>query len=378
VWLLYWAMDFSVNSLPAKFRDSVRPFVFAGPAMAILGVYLVYPAINTVIISLQDRTSDKFVGLDNFVTLFTEEAYRRTLINSAVWVLFAPLVTVAIGLAFATLADRLDKRSEAIAKSVIFLPMAISFVGASIVWRFVYSFRPEGFGEQIGILNALRLTDLFDFATSNFLTLFLLFLIPVALGIGAHALSRRMPFDSRGQGALKGAATILIYLPAALVALGAIAALFFGKSAQPVDWRSWEPWNNGFLMVILVWLQVGFSMVILSSAIKGVPDDILEAARIDGATEWQVFWKVTFPSVASTVVVVWTTVVITVWKLFDIVWVMTGGQFNTSVVAEKMVREFFTNANNGLGAALAVLLFIAVIPVLIINVRRFQAQEATR
>mgnify|MGYP001827159387 FL=1 len=131
-------------------------------------------------------------------------------------------------------------------------------------------------------------------------------------------------------------------------------------------------------MVILVWLQTGFSMVILSSAIKAVPDDILEAARIDGATEWQVFWRVTFPSVLSTVVVVWTTVVITVWKLFDIVWVMTGGQFNTSVVAERMVREFFTNGNNGLGAALAVVLFIAVVPILIINVQRFRAQEAIR
>jgi alpha-glucoside transport system permease protein len=147
---------------------------------------------------------------------------------------------------------------------------------------------------------------------------------------------------------------------------------------EPVDWLATPIWNNLFLMVILIWLQTGFAMVILSSAIKSVPDDQLEASRIDGANEWQVFWKITVPSIASTIVVVWTTILITTWKVFDIVWVMTGGREGTSVVAQQMVTEFFTFTNDGMGSALAVLLFLAVVPILIVNVRRFREQEATR
>jgi alpha-glucoside transport system permease protein len=186
--------------------------------------------------------------------------------------------------------------------------MAISFVGASIVWRFVYSFRPAGFGEQIGLLN--------------------------------------------------GALT--------------------GLGSEPIAWLLSEPWNNFYLMVILVWLQTGFAMVILSAAIKSVPEEIIEAARIDGAGEFQVFRKVTIPSIASTLVVVSTTVIITVWKVFDIVFVMTGGRFGTQVVAERMVTEFFTNRNSGIGAALAVVMLVAIVPLMVVNVKRFREQEETR
>jgi alpha-glucoside transport system permease protein len=186
--------------------------------------------------------------------------------------------------------------------------MAISLVGASVVWLFVYSFRPAGYGEQIGILNGI----------------------------------------------------------------------WQGLGGSPVQWLSIQPWNNLLLMIVLVWLQTGFAMVILSSAIKGVPEVLLEAARIDGATEWQAFWRITFPSIASTLVVVWTTVVMMVWKVFDIVWVMTGGREGTQVVAQQMVREFFTNHNYGVGATLAVVLFVAVIPILLVNIRQFRAQEAIR
>jgi alpha-glucoside transport system permease protein len=181
-------------------------------------------------------------------------------------------------------------------------------VGASIVWRFVYSFRPEGFGEQIGLLNGI----------------------------------------------------------------------WQGIGAEPVSWLQQEPWNNLMLMVVLIWLQTGFAMVILSAAIKSVPDDILEAARIDGANELQVFWRVVFPMISSTIVVVGTTIVITTWKVFDIVWVMTGGRNGTGVVAQQMVTEFFTNKNDGRGAALAVILLVAVIPIMIVNVKRFRAQEEMR
>jgi alpha-glucoside transport system permease protein len=228
--------------------------------------------------------------------------------NSLAWVIVVPFVSIVIGLGFAVLSDRLGRKGEAFSKTFIFMPMAISFVGASIVWRFVYNFRPEGFGDQIGLLNGI----------------------------------------------------------------------FTAIGREPVAWLLQEPWNNFYLMVILIWLQTGFAMVILSAAIKSVPEEIVEAARIDGANEFQVFRKVTIPSISSTIVVVATTVIITVWKVFDIVFVMTGGRFETSVVAEKMVTEFFTFRNSGSGAALAVILLVAIIPLMIINVRRFREQEEMR
>lgn len=308
VWALYWGMDRTVSLLPERAAAGVRPFLFVGPAMVLLAFYLVYPAVNTTILSFRNTRSTDWVGFANYQRVFTESQYLVSIRNSILWVVLVPLAAVVIGLLFSTLADKLRPGAESAAKSLIFLPMAISFVGASVVWAFVYAFRPEGFGNQIGILNAIR----------------------VATG------------------------------------------------ADPVAWLAIPLWNNLFLMVILVWLQTGFAMVILSSAIKSVPEVLLEAARIDGASEWKVFRSVVIPSIASTIVVVWTTILITTWKVFDIVWVMTGGRDGTGVVAQQMVQEFFTNRNNGVGAALAVVLFIAVVPILVINVRRFQAEEAIR
>lgn len=308
VWVMYWGMDRLISTLPGNMPAALRPFAFVGPAMVLLGFYLVFPVINTILISLQDRRGEEFVGLDNYATIFSQSDYLISMRNSILWVLIVPAVAVVIGLVFATLADRLPPRAESVSKSLIFLPMAISFVAASVVWIFVYSFRAEGFGDQIGLLNALKVA-----------------------------------FD-----------------------------------LDPTLWLQQTPENNLYLMVILVWLQTGFAMVILSSAIKGVPGELLEAARIDGATEWQVFTRVIIPSVATTIVVVWTTIVITTWKVFDIVWVNTGGDFDTSVVAELMVTEFFRNKNNGVGGALAVVLFVAVVPILILNIRRFREEEALR
>jgi len=306
--LVFKGMDMVVDLFPERFQETVRPFVFVGPALVILGIYLVYPAINTTILSLKDADGDNFVGLDNFTSIFGDSKSRGTIIRSVAWVIIVPFFAVSIGLGFATLADKLGKRAENFAKSLIFMPMAISMVGASIVWLFVYSFRPPGFGDQIGILNGI----------------------------------------------------------------------WSGLGNQPIAWLLQEPWNNLFLMVILIWLQTGFAMVILSAAIKSVPEDIIEAAQIDGANEFQIFWKVTLPTISSTVVVVTTTIIITVWKVFDIVFVMTGGQFGTSVVAQQMVTEFFTFRNDGRGAAYAVILFLAVIPVLWINIRQFRLQEELR
>jgi alpha-glucoside transport system permease protein len=309
VFFLYWAMNRLIDWLPGRYAEGVRPYVFVGPALVILTVFLIYPVINTILISLKDADSESFVGLDNFVFVFTNEDMLRSIRNTFGWIIVVPTFGVGIGLAFATLADRLRRRGEAVAKSMIFLPMAISFVGASIVWRLIYDFRPEGFGSQIGLLN----------------------------------------------GAMQG----------------------LGRN--PVAWLQVEPWNNLYLMVIMVWMQTGFAMVILSAAIKAIPDEIIEAARIDGATEMQVFRRVIVPTILPTIVVVTTYMVINALKVFDIVFVMGNPEAQgTVVIAERMIDWFFISDHDGRGAAISVVLFLAVIPIMIWNVRRFREQETIR
>ena len=309
VFFLYWAMNRVVDWLPERYRGGVRPYVFVGPALVILAVFLVYPVINTIIISFFGRQPGSgFEGLDNYKFVFTDDSMRRALRNTLGWIVFVPLVATTIGLAFATLADRL-RRGEAVAKSLIFLPMAISFVGAAVTWRLIYGFRPEGFGTNIGLLNGIKQ----------------------------------------------------------------------GLGMSPTAWLQVKPWNNLLLMVIMIWIQVGFAMVVLSAAIKSIPDEIIEAARIDGASELQVFRRIIVPSIAPTIAVVATYMVINAMKVFDIVFVIGGAETNqTEVVAERMIQWFFISNNDGRGAAIAVLLFLAVIPVMIFNVRRFREQEALR
>ena len=308
VFFLFWAMNRVVEWLPARYREGVRPYVFVGPCLVILSVFLIYPVINTIVMSFKDANTQSFVGLDNFRFVFTDDSMLRAIRNTAGWIIFVPLVAVSVGLAFATLADRL-RRGEAVAKSMIFLPMAISFAGASVVWRLIYSFRPAGFGSNIGLLNGFM------------------------LGLGQN----------------------------------------------PIAWLQQKPWNNLFLMVIMVWMQTGFAMVVLSAAIKAIPDEIIEAARIDGASELQVFRRIIVPSILPTIVVVTTYMVINALKVFDIVFVVGGAETNgTEVIAERMIRWFFISANNGRAAAIAVVLFVAVIPVMIWNIRRFREQEEIR
>ena len=311
VFTLFWAMDRLVDLLPDRLGEGLRPYVFVGPALVILAVFLVYPVINTIVVSFKDANSSGFVGLDNYRFVFTDPSMLRSIRNTAMWIVFVPLVAVTTGLVFATLADRL-RHGESVAKSLIFLPMAISFVGAAITWRLVYSYRPQGFGSNIGLLNAAK-TGL----------------------VGGH----------------------------------------------PVAWLAQQSWNqnNVYLMVIMIWVQTGFAMVVLSSAIKAVPDDIIEAARIDGATEFQVFRRIIVPSILPTIVVVTTYMVINAMKVFDIVFVMGNAEANhTEVVAERMIRWFFIQSNDGRGAAIAVVLFLAVIPVMVWNVRQFRKQEEIR
>ena len=308
VFALFWAMDRVVSWLPEGWREGVRPYVYIGPAIVLLSVFLIYPVIDTLLTSFKDASGQHWVGLDNYRFVFSDPSMLRSIRNTAGWVIIVPTVAVSVGLLFATLADRLT-RGESLAKSLIFLPMAISFVGAAVTFRLIYSYRPEGFGSNIGLLNGI--------------------------------------------------------------------VMAFGKN--PVPWLSEQPWNNLLLMVIMIWIQVGFAMVVLSAAIKSIPEEILEAARIDGANEFQVFWRIVVPSIAPTIVVVSTYMVINSLKVFDIVFVMGNAEANkTEVIAERMIRWFFIKAHDGRGAAIAVVLFIAVVPVLLWNVRQFREQEKIR
>lgn len=306
---LFWLLNFLVERLPGKASDRLKPWVFAGPATVFISIFLVYPAVRTLLSSFQDRNGEEFVGLANYTALFTDSAFYQTILNTVLWLAVVPAIAVALGLMVAVLADRVGARSEKTAKSLIFLPMAISMVGAATIWRFVYEYRPAE-SEQIGLLNAIW----------------------TALG------------------------------------------------GQPQVWLqlSTAKLNSFLLMVILIWLQTGYCMVILSSAIKGVPEDTVEAARIDGATEVQAFFRVIVPQIWGTVVTVFVTVFILVMKIFDIVYVTTNGRNDTDVVALAFFRELLEFSNDGRAAAIVVILLIAVTPVMWYQVRRFREEEATR
>ena len=297
-----WALFFSMNAIAELFKPTVRdrilPYVFLAPAVLVLGFYIVWPAINTINLSFMDRFGNEYIGLDNYAFIFTNEAMLVVLRNTLLWVLLAPTVATALGLLIAVMVDRFKPTAEKIIKSFIFLPMAISFVGASVIWRFVYAYQPPGL-PQIGILNAIY----------------------TALG------------------------------------------------NDPLAWITLRPWNNLFLIFIMVWLQTGFAMVILSAAVKGVPKDLLEAARIDGASEVRSFFNVTIPYIQGTILTVLTTIVFLVLKIFDVAYVMTSGQYGTNIVALRMYQEAFVQRNFGRGSALAVVLFVVVIPLLVRNVR---------
>jgi alpha-glucoside transport system permease protein len=304
VWALYLITDALVSMLPITFREKVRPYVFVGPAIVILTAYLVYPTFNTLYLSFRDsrglawaNTDSPFgLPLDNYLFIVSDPAILITLRNNLLWLVLVTGVVVSLGLVIAVLVDRI--KLESVAKSIIFLPMAISAVGASVIWKFVYNFKPAG-TPQTGLLNAIW----------------------VAMG------------------------------------------------NDPVGWFIERPWNNIFLIVIMIWLLTGFAMVVLSAAVKGVPAELLEAARIDGATEVRIFFSIIIPAIRGTIITITTTIVIMVLKVFDIVFVMTNGQFETQVIANRMYSEMFTFRDFGRGSALAVLLLLAVIPVMWSNIR---------
>jgi len=293
-----------LNELPPRVQRAIRPWLWLAPAIALLGVFLVYPTIETIRVSLYGPSSQHFVGLANYSYLASDAGLRLTIRNNLLWIVVFTAVTVALGLIIAVLTDR--RRYENFAKAVVFLPMAVSFVGAGVIWKFVYDYQPAGAG-QTGLLNAGLLATVPGFS--------------------------------------------------------------------PRAWLILDPINNLALIAVGVWVWTGFCTVILSAALKGLSREVLEAAKVDGANAWQIFLLVTLPCIAPTIAVVTTTMVIFSLKAFDIVYVMTSGNFNTDVLANRMYTEMFTNDNFGRAAAIAVILLVAIVPVMAINVRRFRRQE---
>ena len=269
----------------------VRPWLFLFPALFALTLYLIYPVVGSFWRSLHDRSGDTFIGLDNYTTMFADAGFQTAFWNNFLWILVVPATATFLGLLVAQLTDRL--RWGNIAKSLIFMPMAISFVGASLIWRFVYANNAD-----IGIINAVR--DFFGLAAIDVM---------------------QIPF-----------------------------------------------WNNFFLMVILIWIQTGFAMVILSAALRGIPEETVEAAIIDGANPVQVFFKIKVPQIKGTIVVVWTTITILVLKVFDIVYAMTGGNFETEILPSYMMDFMFRD--DGRATAVAFVIMVIVLPVMIWNIRQ--------
>ncbi len=278
---------------------------FIAPAILLLLVGLIYPAVRTISQSFLDRNSSNFVAFDNFVAVFTKPELLQVLGNTALWVLLTPIAATAIGLVYAVLVD--NTRFESFAKALIFLPMAISLVGASIIWKFIYEYRPNQQGiQQIGVFNQ--------------------FLVWVGI--------------------------------------------------EPINLFLVPFWNNILLIIVMIWVQAGFAMTILSASIKAIPDDITEAARLDGAGSLRMFFSITLPSIRPALVVVLTTITIAVLKVFDIVRTMTGGNFGTSVVANEFYTQSFRIRDIGIGSALAALLFVLVVPVVVYNVRQIRKVDA--
>lgn len=301
VYLLYWSFNWVIEQYGDAWKRRLLPYLFVGPGIGLLGWLLLVPTIRTFVMSLQDAGSSKFVGLANYAAVFTNRLLLTALRNNLLWVLFGATACIALGLLIAVLADR--SSFERLAKAIVFMPMAISFVAAGVIWKFIYYYQPGD--EQIGLLNAV------------------------------------------------------------VVAFG----------GDPQAWTSMtRPWNNLFLIVILIWMQTGFAMVIFSAALKAVPEELLEAARVDGAGEIRIFFRIIVPFILTTIISVTTTIIVFTLKIFDVVMVMTGGQYDTEVVATQFYRQFFMYRNFGYGSTLAIVLLIAVIPVIWFNLRQLRKQ----
>ena len=310
--LIYWLLNLLIHRFPEKIKKKIEPYVFIGPVLVLIGIFVVIPTIQSIRLSFMEEEIDgstTWVGLQNFKDLFAEEYFPSMVVNNLMWIAIVPLLTVSIGLAIAQLANNVGARSEKIFKSIFFMPMTISFVSAAVIWRYIYAYAPEG-QDQVGLLNTLW----------------------IKLG------------------------------------------------GSPQAWFQIEAFrfNNLLLMVILIWLSAGYSMVLLSAAIKSVPEDTLEAGRVDGANTGQIFFKIVLPQIWPTVVAVFITVLIGAMKIFDIVLAMTGGNYNTTVLAQTFYLEYFIYGNTGKAMAAVVILIAAIIPVMFYQVRHYRKFEAAR
>lgn len=285
------------------------------PSLLFVTIFLIYPVVDTFRISLMNSNSTSYVGFSNYFYVFTNHATQDAFLNSILWLIFFTLIAVGLGVLLAVLTGRV--RYESTAKAFIFIPMAISFVAAAVIWKFVYAYSPEGFN-QIGLLNA------------------------AGTGVGmppeAWLVTQRIAYTG-------------VLLPTPLHT------------------------NNLALVAVGVWMWTGFAMVILSAGLKGIPTEVIEAARVDGAGEWQIFWRIILPILSPTIAVVATTLIIQALKTFDVVWVMTAGNYNTDVIATYMYKEMFNYRDFGRAGALAVILLLAILPVMLVNIRRFRSQE---
>jgi alpha-glucoside transport system permease protein len=289
-----------------KSQEWLKYLVFLVPALLLLLIGLIYPTLRTLVMSFMDKESESFVGFDNYIWAFTIPEINVVLVNTLIWTLTVPVISTLLGLAIAYMTDRM-KRPAAI-KSLIFMPMAISFVGAGVIWKFVYNYQPREDKPDIGLLSAV----------------------------------------------------------------------FKAIGLTPPNWLLEAPLNTYLLIVVMIWIQTGFAMVVLSAALKNVPDEIVEAAMLDGATAFKRFYLVSVPMIRATIVVVLTTIMIGTLKVFDIVRTMTGGNFQTNVIANEMYSQSFRQMNYGQGSALAIILFVAIVPIIVYNIRQLRLERTER
>lgn len=306
---LYWLLNFLVSLFPERIRQKSDWLAFLTPAAVLVILVLITPLFQTIAWSFMDDSAKQWVGLKNYIDLFTDQRFLQILLNNFLWVLVVPAVTVAFGTAAAALSNQVGPKLESIFKSLIFMPMAISFVAASTIWSYFYTYVPPG-RPEVGLLNAV------------------------------------------------------------------VKSLGF----QPQPWLTIDQGhlNSFLLMAVIVWLQVGYAMVVISSAIKAVPEETIEAAQLDGANPWQVFARIIFPQVWGTVMSVFVTVLILVMKIFDIVLAMTRGNFNTSVLAFEWYKQFFENSNIGPASAVVTILVILIMPLMWLQIQTVRQQEMLR
>lgn len=354
--------------------NMIRPWVFLFPAMFALGLYLAYPVFETLRLSLTDRDQGgAFIGFANYEQMISEPKFWEAMRNNMLWLIVVPAAATAFGLMAAQLTDRI--RWGNFAKSLIFMPMAISFVGASVIFKLIYDARPAS-QPQIGVINAVWLQ-----LEGGFGSLLLLKVLPVLILLAFAAIVAYVawifvqPIWQRGQDhsvwllplrLLVGAGGAWLVWHSLGSVLGVLT--FTPPYGEPQQWLTLPFWNNFFLMAVLIWIQTGFAMVILSAALRGIPEETVEAAIVDGANPFQVFFKIKVPQIMPTIVVVWTTITLVVLKIFDIVFAMTNGQWETQVLANYMFDKLFRANDWGVGSASAIVIMLLVSPILVWNV----------